>query len=281
MISKKLFFIYLSLIKTIKRVSRNIFRVLNGIVSLVLKSSYIQIRGHKFFLDERDSAGYSIKPYEPYTIELLKEHVKKDDYVIDIGAAIGYYSLELARLVGERGKVFSFEPEENNFQLLQKNIQVNNYENIIPVKKAVLDKKGVKNLYIQRNIGSHSLYNEFDGTKSKKVEIISLDEFFKDVDRKISFIKIDIEGSEAKALKGGEKLIKKNKPAMVIEFVPERVKDAGFENPKDFLKIIKNYGYKLYYIDEQKRKIRDAKINKLIEKCKKTSFVNLLCLPKK
>ena len=67
---------------------------------------------------------------------LVKRIVRNGDIVVDIGAHIGYYTLIFARLVGPKGKVFAFEPEPNNFNLLIKNIKINGYKNIIPVQKA-------------------------------------------------------------------------------------------------------------------------------------------------
>ena len=56
--------------------------------------------------------------------------------VVDIGSNIGYYTLIAAKILGSSGKVYAFEPEPNNYELLLKNIEVNGYTNIVPVQKA-------------------------------------------------------------------------------------------------------------------------------------------------
>ena len=63
------------------------------------------------------------------------------NFVIDLGANIGYYTCILAKLVGKDGKVFAFEPDPRNLKLLEKNIKVNEYNNVVIVDKAVSDVK--------------------------------------------------------------------------------------------------------------------------------------------
>lgn len=58
--------------------------------------------------------------YEKLETDWVKQTIQKGDIVLDVGANIGYYTLTFAKLVGDTGKVFSFEPELFNFNLLQK-----------------------------------------------------------------------------------------------------------------------------------------------------------------
>ena len=84
-----------------------------------IKSDFIEIDGHKMFLDSLDSLKLSITgEHEEFETNVIKKIIKKEYNVIDIGANIGYYTLNFARLVGDKGRVFAFEPELENFQLL-------------------------------------------------------------------------------------------------------------------------------------------------------------------
>jgi len=71
--------------------------------------------------------------YEEETTKLFTEILKEGMTVLDIGANIGYFSLIASRLVGDKGKVFAFEPYHETFSLLQKNIEANGFNNVIPV----------------------------------------------------------------------------------------------------------------------------------------------------
>ncbi len=55
--------------------------------------------------------------------------------------------LIFAKLVGENGKVYTFEPDPTNFALLKKNVEINGYENVVLVQKAVSNKNGKLKLF--------------------------------------------------------------------------------------------------------------------------------------
>ena len=162
------------------------------------KLKVIEIDGNKIFLDKDDSLRLSINQiWEPTETELVKKEVKKGYTVIDIGANIGYYTLLFAKLVGKEGKVYAFEPEPNNLDLLKKNIEVNNYKNVIIEQKAVSDTTKSVNLFTaKQGIGEHRINFSWFGNNGIEVEAIKLDDY---INEKIDFIKIDIEGAEYNA----------------------------------------------------------------------------------
>jgi FkbM family methyltransferase len=116
--------------------------------------------------------------------------------VLDIGANIGYFTLLFARIVGPTGSVYAFEPEPRNFELLSKNVEINSYQNVTLVPKAVSNCRGSGELHLcDTNPGMHSLYSLSKSTRSVDVDIIRLDDYFANYDGKIRFVKIDIEGA--------------------------------------------------------------------------------------
>ena len=69
--------------------------------------------------------------------DVVTKEIQPGDTVLDLGANIGYFTLLFAKLVGNNGIVFAFEPEPQNIALLTKNIKINNYKNVTLVPKAV------------------------------------------------------------------------------------------------------------------------------------------------
>lgn len=94
--------------------------------------------------------------YEPKTTSLFKKVIREGDIVVDVGAHIGYYTLLASRLVGDTGKVYAFEPEPRNYDLLLKNLELNNVKNVVAIKKAVSNKKGTLKFYLSKISLEHS-----------------------------------------------------------------------------------------------------------------------------
>lgn len=124
---------------------------------------------------------------------------------------------------------------------------MNGYKNVILVQKAVSNKTGKLKLYLSEdNPGDHRIYNSHDGRKSFEIEAIRLDDYFKDYDGKIDFIKMDIQGAEGWAIQGMLNLLKKNKTVKIVsEFWPIGLKRSGIE-PDEYLKLLIELGFKLY-----------------------------------
>ncbi len=164
--------------------------------------------------------------------------------VVDIGANIGYYTLQLARLVGDNGKVFAIEPVPDTAKLLRKNLDANGYHNVSVHEVALGAEAGKLKLYL-----SHQ--SEWASFKSKElpdtyidVPLYTLDTLFGQEGR-IDYIKMDIEGYEIEAIKGMRSILKKYSPGIFVEIHPSIVgKDAILK----FLDELKELGYEDKYV---------------------------------
>jgi len=259
-----------------------IVRKLSRFLNSNLKPDWVEIEGEKMYLDEVDALCLSINGiHEKLVTNLIKKEIHSGDVVLDIGAHIGYYTLQFANLVGSTGKVYAFEPEPKNFELLKKNVQINKHDNVVLIQKIVSDKVGIVEFFISKfdSIGN-KLFKSDESGSSIKVGSTTLDEYFKDLKKKIDFIKMDIQGGEGKATLGMKNLLKENKNLKIIQqWAPEPLKQ-NHTNPEDHLKFLQHIGYKFYEIDGTiKKDILPITIEQLLEKYPNSLIddINLFC----
>ncbi len=246
-----------------------------------LKSDVTVVHGHKMFLDKHDTLGLSLNgSYEEFETEIVTKKVKKGDIVLDIGANIGYYTLIFARLVGEKGRVYAFEPDPVNFALLKRNIEINGYKNIVLIEKAVSDQSGKVQLFLcEENKGDHRIYNSGDNRTMINVESVSLDDYF-DQKQQIDFIKMDIQGAEGLALQGMKGILKRNKNIKIVtEFWPIGLKRSGTSS-KAVLASLQDLGFTLLELDEKKKQLSPVKISTLLKKytAEDEEYTSLYCV---
>lgn len=258
----------------------SVFRKLFAVWVRSLKSDFAVIDGHKMFLDSADSLALSIYGvWEPLETDLVKKEIKEGDTVLDIGANIGYYTLIFAKLVGENGRVFAFEPDPENFAILKKNIEINGYQNITLVQKAVSNESKMIKLYLSGRKGDHRIYDPNNGKHRPAIEVeaVRLDDFFGDGHGPIQFIKMDIQGAEGRAFLGMTDLLDKNKSIKIVtEFVPKMLKMCGTE-PADCLDFLLTQNFKFYSLNEERKKITLTNLDDLLMPNTNT---NLFCVKK-
>jgi len=235
-----------------------VYRIKQFILSQA-KSDVAKIHGDTMYLGPKDSLELSIYPeYESLEYNFVKEKIKKGDVILDVGANIGYYTISCAKIVGNTGKIFSFEPEPENFKLLEKNVKVNHYDNVVLNNVAVSDKNGTVNLYLSKiRGGMHRIYpSHFCTEDYVKTNLICLDDYFSTnpLREKISFVKIDVEGSELGVLKGMKTILPNKRLIILLEFVPGCLKEFG-SDPKDVIELLRSYNFQFYYTLEEKREI--------------------------
>ncbi len=176
-----------------------------------------------------------------------------DIYAIDIGANIGWYTF-LLNIFGFN--IISFEPSELNFYILKKNYCLNE---MTSRKKTILINKGAYDKDI-KCILYHHIQNDGNGlikceentdvpiyfVKTGEIELTILSHYIKYLEKQnVAFIKIDVEGSEGKALEGGiELLTRLHVPFIFIEFTPSFLKMHNTD-PKILLQKFLDYGYKI------------------------------------
>lgn len=242
-------------------------KIMNSVESN-LKSDFAEIQGSKMYLDQNDSLRLSIDGvYGELDTLTMKQHIKNNDIVIDVGANIGYYTLLFSRLTENHGRVFGFEPEPNNFELLRKNTEINNYDNVTLEQKAVSKNPGIINLYLAKNgIVGHRIYDSDICSGSIEVEMISLDDYFSKLNLidKINFIKIDVEGAELGVFHGMEKILHESENLKIFSEFNRNVIENEGSNPKEILEILNQYNFTINYIDNKQNLVRKITPNELM-----------------
>ena len=168
---------------------------------------------------------------------------KEGDTVIDIGAHIGHYTIPSSKQVGNSGKVVAIEADPDNFQLLKRNIALNNLTNVLPLNYAVFSTRTRMKLYEQSASAKYNSLMLARAAKTKnyvEVNADTLDSILKlnGVNR-VNWIKIDVEGAEFEVLKGSTKTLSSENVSLLIEI--HNIDDPShYSNIVDFLKY-RNY----------------------------------------
>ena len=234
----------------------------------------------KMILDNKDKdISKQIKDFgwyidEQLTTNVFKEYLKPGMVVLDLGANIGFYTMLARSLVGPRGKVFAFEPSPHNVGLIKASAKTNHFDNVTIIEAAVADKVGKATLYLAPDyITEHSLHDYYENPKPNAkqnqtiVRVTTVDSFLKKQvgNMKIDFIKMDIEGSETKALKGMKETLQKNDRLILITEFWINGFYLSNSTPEKYLKAIQKFGFKIYFIDDFKQSVYHVSIKQLLE----------------
>lgn len=216
------------------------------IISSKLGKRYVEkkIFENKMILDLLDS-GLSRDLFhngirEPESSYIYREFVAGCNGVMDIGANIGYFVLLASNKIN--GKIYGFEPDPRSFELLKKNISLNNLE----------DKVDLYNIAIGDNVGESLFHQEKSMNLSRiakkeedglKINMTTIDDFVSD--KEISCLRFDVEGYEFFLLNGGKKLLQKKDLKIFMEVHPALIEEYG-GNMLDFFELIKDFKIKYY-----------------------------------
>ena len=224
-----------------------------GVLNSALQKEFIEHNNFKIFYGKEDNSLISFiltnNDYERETREVIENIISQGDTFFDLGANIGFFSLLTARIVGDEGKIYAFEPTPSTLKFLTKNISENNFNNRVIVEKyAVSNKIGKVNFRLNKGSECNSI-TENSGQGTISVNTITLDKYVKDRKiKKVDLIKMDIEGQEFSALQGMKDVNKTNKDLKIIfEFHKENLNENGMTGLEIFL-LLKDYGFNRFTV---------------------------------
>jgi len=178
-------------------------------------------------------------------IHFVRALIKPDMQTLDIGANYGLYSTAIANNLGEKGKLWCFEPTQNTADALRNTIKENNLDDRVELIQAGLsDHSGYATFFTSDNAEMNSLTESSDTSGEKQtIELQTLDQCFEKYKWKsLDFIKLDAEGEELKILKAGKQTLSECSPLIMFEL------KHGAEVNMPLISAFKALGYESYYL---------------------------------
>lgn len=189
--------------------------------------------------------------------------VRSQDTVLDIGANTGQFTIPLAKLVGPKGAVHSFEPISTTFNELKATIDLAGISGRVKSRQLALgDSAQTVNFTIPKERPTEATAVPHDKeawadfrTRSdnyflETCKVVKLDDYIRDeAIGNVAFLKCDVEGGELQVLKGALSLLTRpSPPALMVEIFEGWTKSFGYE-PRDLIGFLeKSAGYECYWI---------------------------------
>lgn len=197
---------------------------------------------------------FPFESIEPHVYQWISQHVVEASTFYDVGAFIGYHTLCAAKRVGETGRVFTFEPGHENFQVLEHNVRLNKMQKRVRAfGVAVGDHDNdFVSFYLRReDPTTHSIayIPEVDHVKNStltrvQVPMRSIDSIVDETKKPPTVMKIDVEGAEARVLSGARETLSQNRIPIICAIHPEWLPRLG-DDVDSLLRLIDSLGYRV------------------------------------
>jgi len=179
--------------------------------------------------------------HEKGEVEFLQLMAEEGMKAIDIGVDAGVTTVVIAKKVGGRGKVYTFDPVPGHTDTLRKNLDANGLENVSIFQMAVSDEVGTVDFYGGSIIPAENV-------EKYSVKATNLDTFLAEEKvEKIDLINMDCEGSELLVLKGAEKTLKENKVKIFCEIHHGFLEQLG-QSVQDIVKYLQDLDFQVYSV---------------------------------
>ncbi len=211
--------------------------------------------GLRFICTEKDKRlvpldTLNFGPYEHEELTLQLKLIEDEYNILDIGGNYGWYAMEIAQK-RPKANIFCFEPIPRSFYFLNENIELNNLANIRAFNFGFSDSEGSMNFYFDPNLSVNaSLANVSNNEKITNIicSVRKLDNFVKDQNMNIDYIKCDVEGAELLVFKGGMDTIRKDKPIIFAEMLRKWTAKFNY-HPNDIITFLNDLGYSCFTLN--------------------------------
>lgn len=191
--------------------------------------------------------------YEPAETTFVRNFLSDGMSFVDIGANIGWFTLNAAKAVGPTGRVLSFEPRADTYAALSRSLEDNDYLSFCHAyNNAVGNAPGELLIGWHAQLGNpggtwllpqKGLQDAFvnSGAATQKTQVVTLDSVIGDT--RVDLIKIDVEGAEPLALGGATGVLKNQRPTILCEINPSLLQTVSQTDEEAFVRTIEGFGY--------------------------------------
>lgn len=233
--------------------------------------SLLQLDDFELYVEEHDwDIGENLietKLYEPHVTSFLKEHLQPGMTFIDIGANVGFFTLTAAGKVGESGKIIAVECNPRNCELIYMSLHRNGFDHVTVYPFAL----GETQKLMSFSWGfSNGFVDELaqDDEEAFIVPAVTLDSLLKNESR-VDVIKMDIEGSEAKAWQGMQETIARHHPVLLMEFFPTLLERVSGVKGDELLDRVFACGYSAAVLRRNEEMVTTASTSEVIAEWEK------------
>lgn len=223
------------------------------------QSHRIEVHGGSLVIDLRNLGTHGLFVNSKLMTDehkVMKRFVNAGDTVFDIGANAGLFTVWLSSLVGERGKVFAFEPNPAHRNSLENTISLLRNTMLLPV--ALSHREGTMDFFVPEDDTMGSLRNwtnnQSGNVVTKTCQTKTLDNLLNEkLIGRPNFIKCDIEGGETNCFKGAVSILnREDAPTVLFEMNLNTAKGYEIETSSamDFLASLENPRYSFFFVEK-------------------------------
>lgn len=176
---------------------------------------------------------------EPDATRHLQTILSPSTIALDIGANIGYYALQEARIAEH---VYAIEPDPDNFDLLERNVNLNRYHNITTYPYAIGDRTGEMGFTHARASNWHRIARQNEAGDFK-VPMLTLDDFLDHKYGRVNLVRMDVEGYECNILLGAKKLLTQSQQMKMFVEVHNTFMPQFGHTVEEFYTILAEHGF--------------------------------------
>jgi FkbM family methyltransferase len=198
------------------------------------------------------SGALTFRVYERSEITLFRRLYRPGMTFVDVGANVGLYTA-LALSMSAQARILCLEPDIESFSFLQKTVELNRTDErqeVVMLRLAASESNGAARLYRNAcNKGDNRLYPDAMLRDAIPVRMRTLDSLCeKHGFAKIDFLKIDVQGAEARVLAGAARTLDRSADCIVMtELWPGGLSSCG-SDPELYLRTLQRHEFDLYEI---------------------------------